>query len=92
MQYPADKNIPYVYYLLLLIQYEQILDESKDLGPLIIKKNRRFLVNFPDTEYALDLKFKMDLINNQLVKKNFMLPNIILKLKNGFLHKWLKTI
>ena len=39
-KYPADKNIPYVYYLLVIIHYEQILDESKDLGPLIISKKK----------------------------------------------------
>ena len=44
-KYPADKNITYAYYLLVIIYYEQILDESKDITPLLVskKKNQRFL-------------------------------------------------
>ena len=38
--YPADKNIPYAHYLIAMCFYEQILDEKKDLGPLLeAKKN-----------------------------------------------------
>lgn len=88
-KYPADKNIPYVYYLLIIIQYEQILDESKDLGPLIISKKKieDFLENFSDTEYALDLKFKMDLINNQLAAKELYVAKYYIKTQ-----KWIPAI
>ena len=59
-QYPADKNVAYAHYLIALTLYEQILDEKKDIKPLIEtkKKINFFLQNYPDTEYALDLKFK----------------------------------
>ena len=33
------------------------------------KKIQDFIKKFPDTEYALDLKFKLDLVNNQLAAK-----------------------
>ena len=33
--YPADKNIPYAHYLMAMCYYEQILDEKKDLEPLL---------------------------------------------------------
>ncbi len=39
-KYPADKNITYAYYLLVIIYYEQILDESKDITPLLVSKKR----------------------------------------------------
>ena len=39
-KYPADKNIPYAYYLLAVIYYEQILDESKDIEPLLVSKEK----------------------------------------------------
>ena len=70
-QYPADKNISYAHYLEAIILYEQILDEKKDINPLIKSKKKinYFIKNFPDSEYALDLKFKMNLINNQLAAK-----------------------
>ena len=70
-QYPADKNIAYAHYLIAISLYEQILDEKKDINVLIKSKEKInfFLQNFPKTEYALDLKFKLDLINNQLAAK-----------------------
>ena len=30
VNYPADKNLPYVHYLIAICYYEQILDEKKD--------------------------------------------------------------
>ena len=70
-QYPADKNIAYAHYLIAITLYEQILDEKKDIEPLLESKEKiqYFLQNFPNTEYALDLIFKLDLINNQLAAK-----------------------
>ena len=70
-RYPVDKNVSYAYYLLALNSYEQILDEKKDVTPLIDskKKIKIFIKKYPDTEYALDLKFKLDLINNQIAAK-----------------------
>ena len=62
--YPADKNIPYAHYLIAICYYEQILDEKKDLKPLLQAKEKfEFIVkNYPDTDYAIDGKFKIDLI------------------------------
>jgi outer membrane protein assembly factor BamD len=34
-KYPADKNIPYAHYLIAITLYEQILDEKKDIDPLV---------------------------------------------------------
>ena len=87
-KYPGDKNVIYAHYLIAIIHYEQISDEKKDLKPLIDanKKIDFFLKEYPDSDYAMDLKFKKDLIVNQLLhKKNYLLPSIILKLRNGYL-------
>ena len=88
-QYPADKNIAYAHYLISISLYEQILDEKKDISPLLeSKKNfKYFLKNFPDTEYALDLKFKMDLINNQLAAKELYVAKYYIKAE-----KWIPSI
>ena len=70
-KYPADKNIIYAHYLIAIIYYEQIEDEAKDLLPLI-KANQKiefFLEEFPNSDYALDLRFKKNLIQNQLAAK-----------------------
>ena len=88
-QYPADKNIPYAHYLIAISLYEQILDEKKDIEPLIKSKEKImfFLENFPDTEYALDLKFKLDLVNNQLAAKEMYIAKYYIKQQ-----KWIPAI
>jgi len=88
-QYPADKNIAYAHYLIAVSLYEQILDEKKDISPLINskKKIKYFIENFPDTEYSLDLKFKMDLINNQLAAKELYVAKYYIKTE-----KWIPAI
>ena len=69
--YPGDKNVIYAHYLLAVIYFEQISDEKKDLEPLINAKNKiDFFINkYPGSDYALDLSFKKDLIQNQLAAK-----------------------
>jgi outer membrane protein assembly factor BamD len=88
-KYPADKNISYAYYLIAIIFYEQILDEKKDINPLIKtkKKIEFFLENYPGTEYALDLKFKMDLVNNQLAAKELYIAKYYITAQ-----KWIPAI
>ena len=88
-KYPADKNITYAYYLLAIINYEQILDESKDITPLLTSKEKilDFLERCPDTEYALDLKFKLDLIDNQLAAKEIYIAKYYIETK-----KWIPAI
>ena len=67
-QYPADKNIPYAHYLIGICYYEQILDEKKDLRPLLKAKEKFdfILEKYPNTDYAIDVKFKNDLILDQI--------------------------
>ena len=88
-QYPADKNLAYAQYLIAITLYEQILDEKKDIDPLIKtkKKIQYFLQNFPETEYALDLKFKLDLVNNQLAAKEMYIVKYYITTQ-----KWIPAI
>ena len=88
-QYPVDKNIAYAHYLIAISLYEQILDEAKDIDPLLKSKTKIefFLDNFPNTEYALDLKFKMDLINNQLAAKEIYIAKYYISTQ-----KWIPAI
>ena len=60
--YPADKNIPYVHYLIAICYYEQILDEKKDLRPLLQSQTKfeYIIQNYPDTDYATDAFFKLN--------------------------------
>ena len=69
--YPLHKDLVYAYYLLSVCYYEQIVDEKKDLQAIIkAKKNFQIIIkNYPNTEYAMDAKFKIDLINDILAAK-----------------------
>jgi outer membrane protein assembly factor BamD len=72
-----------------LISYEQILDEKKDLEPLLKAQEKIyfFLENYPDTEYALDLKFKLSLVKNQLAAKELFVAKYYIKVQ-----KWIPAI
>ena len=69
--YPNDKNKAYAHYLLAIVYYETIEGEKKDLDPLLLsKKEFNFVIkNFPNTDYAYDAKYKIDLINDILAAK-----------------------
>ena len=88
-KYHADKNIIYAHYLNAIIYYEQISDEKKDLEPLLqaSKKIDFFLDKYPDTDYALDLKFKKDLIQNQLAAKELYVAKYYISTQ-----KWVPAI
>ena len=69
--YPLNKNLDYAYYLLALCYYEQIVDEEKDVGSMTnAKDNFNIVINkYPNTEYAIDSIFKVDLIDDILASK-----------------------
>ncbi len=87
--YPADKNIPYAHYMIAICYYEQILDEKKDLLPLLkAKKKFAFLIqNYPDTDYATDARFKVDLIIDQLAAKEMYIARFYMQTE-----KWIPAI
>ncbi len=87
--YPFYKNLDYAYYLMGLCFYEQIIDEKKDLQT-IIQAKEYFLVlinNYPNTEYALDSEFKIDLINDTLASKEMYIGRYYFDKK-----KWIPAI
>jgi len=88
-KYPADKNIIYAHYLNAIIYYEQISDEKKDLKPLLQANEKIdfFLKKYPDTDYSLDLKFKKDLIQNQLAAKELYVAKYYISTQ-----KWVPAI
>ena len=88
-KYPAGKDVEYASYLHALTHYEQILDEKKDLGPLLISKKiiKDYIKKYPNNEYSLDLKFKLDLIQNQLAAKEVYVAKYYIKTQ-----KWIPAI
>lgn len=73
--YPRHVNLDYANYLLAICYYEQIVDETKDLKSIRNAKNTFTLIinNFPNSEYAEDAKFKMELIYDILASKEMYL-------------------
>jgi len=87
--YPSDKNVIYAHYLTAVIYFEQITDEKKDLKPLLEAENKIkfFLKEFPNSEYAIDLRFKKDLIQNQLAAKELFVAKYYTSIQ-----KWVPAI
>ena len=87
--YPNDKNKAYAHYLLAICYYETIEGEKKDLAPLLLsKKEFDFVIkNFPNTDYAYDAKFKIDLINDVLAAKEVYIGRHYIKKK-----KWIPAL
>ncbi len=87
--YPADPNMDYASYLIAVIYYEQILDEKKDIEKLISTKKaiNDFLKKYPNTDYAMDLKFKLDLVLNQMAAKEISIARFYIQNE-----KWIPAI
>ena len=87
--YPNDKNKAYAHYLLAICYYETIEGEKKDLAPLLLsKKEFNFVIkNFPNTDYAYDATFKIDLINDILAAKEVYIGRHYIKKK-----KWIPAL
>ena len=87
--YPNDKNKAYAHYLLAMCYYETIEGEKKDLAPLILSKNElNFIIeNYPESDYAYDARFKIDLINDILAAKEVYLGRHYIKKK-----KWIPAL
>ena len=87
--YPKYDDLDYVYYLLGISYYEQIVDEKKDLQSINNAKKYFKIVkeNYPNSEYALDANFKIDFINDILASKEMYIGRYYYDKK-----KWIPAI
>ena len=87
--YPKSKNLDYANYLLAMNYYDSIVDEKKDLKPLEqSKKYFQYIVNtYPDSDYALDSEYKLDLIQDILAAKEMYIARYYFDKK-----KWIPAI
>ena len=61
---------------------------KKDLQLFYLRKiNRFFLKEYPESEYSIDLKFKKDLIQNQLAAKELYIAKYYISTQ-----KWIPAI
>jgi outer membrane protein assembly factor BamD len=79
--YPKHERLGYAHYLLAVCHYETIVDEKKDLNSILeSKKEFEYLINnYPNTDFAIDSKFKLDLINELLASKEIYLGRYYMK-------------
>tara|TARA_B100001057_G_scaffold456823_1_gene504589 strand:+ start:14177 stop:15016 length:840 start_codon:yes stop_codon:yes gene_type:complete len=87
--YPNDKNLVYAHYLIAMCYYETIEDEKRDTGPLLKAKDKFEYVRseYSNTDFAIDAKFKLDLIQDILASKEMYLGRHYIK--KG---KWIAAI
>ncbi len=86
------KNHPrrdYAYYLLALSHYDQIIDETKDLNEILrAKKYFEIIIKkYPNTDFALDSQFKLELIQELLASKEMYLARYYIDKE-----KWIPAI
>ena len=87
--YPSHKYKIYANYLLAIISYEQISDERHDLKPLLEAKKKIdfFLKEYPDSEYAIDLSLKKNLVINQFAARELYIAKYYIGVQ-----KWVPAI
>tara|TARA_Y100000590_G_scaffold459537_1_gene616875 strand:- start:859 stop:1698 length:840 start_codon:yes stop_codon:yes gene_type:complete len=86
------KNHPrkdYAYYLLALCHYDQIIDEKKDLERIMDAQKyfKKIIKDYPNTEYAVDSEFKLELIEEILASKEMYLARYYIDKE-----KWIPAI
>ena len=88
-KYKNHPQTDYAYYLLALCHYDQIIDEKKDFKEIIkAKKYFEIIINdFPDTDYATDSKYKLELIIEISASKEMYLARYYVERE-----KWIPAI
>jgi outer membrane protein assembly factor BamD len=88
-KYPKDERISYANFLLAMCYYQSIVDETKDLEPLLKARDKFIYVveNYPNTDFAMDAKFKLDLIREILASKEMYLGRYYIQKR-----KWIAAI
>jgi outer membrane protein assembly factor BamD len=87
--YSSNENLDYAYYLLAMCYYDSIIDEKKDLLQLVKSKKYFELIKnqYPNTDYALDARYKLELIQDLLAAKEIYIARHYIKKE-----KWIAAI
>ncbi len=89
IKYKNHPRTDYAYYLLALCHYDQIVDEKKDMREIVEAKKyfELIILEFPNTEYAYDSRFKMELIIEIMASKEMYLARYYIDRQ-----KWIPAI
>jgi outer membrane protein assembly factor BamD len=87
--YPEHKDSVYAHYLIAMCYYETIEDEKRDSRPIFLARDEFNLIlnKYPETDFALDAKFKLDLIEDLLASKEMYLGRHYIKKE-----KWIAAL
>lgn len=87
--YPNDTRVSYGHFLLAMSHYQKIVGEKNDLKPLIEARDKfQFIIDtYPNTDFAVDSKFKIDLINEIMASKEMYIARHYVKKE-----KWIAAI
>jgi len=87
--YPTNKNVEYVDFIKGLIFYEQVNVVSKDqtYTQAALNQFRKVINDYPDTIYAIESKYKIDLLNEQLAGKEMYIARYYMRKS-----KWVSAI
>ena len=89
LNYPNHKYIAYAHFLKAICFFESVVDEKKDLKPILsAKKEFNYIIeNYPNTDFALDSKYKLELIQNILAAKEMYIGRYYIEKE-----KWISAI
>ena len=87
--YSNNSNLDYAYYLMAMCYYDSIVDEKKDLLHFLkAKKYFEIIIEqYPNTDYALDARYKIELIFDFLAAKELYIARHYIKKE-----KWIAAI
>ena len=87
--YPLHNRQSYAFYLMALAYYEQIVDEKKDLEPILNSKKyfNLLIKQYPESEFAVDAEYKLELIEDFLASKEMYLGRYYIER-----NKWIPAI
>ncbi len=80
---PGSPDVPYAYYLIALSYYNRISDVGRDQDMTVQARQslKDVIARYPDSDYARDAQFKLELTEDQLAGKEMEVGRYYLKRK-----------
>ena len=79
--YPGNPSTAYAFYLKAICYFEQIIDVGRDQAATeqALTALREVVRRYPNTQYAIDAKLKIDMVNDQLAGKEMAVGRYYLR-------------
>jgi|TARA_B110000503_G_C7032318_1_gene364563 outer membrane protein assembly factor BamD len=89
LRHSGSNNMQYVEYLIGICMFEQInfVSLSQENTDLALRQFQKVILNYPNSAYATDAKFKIDLITEQFAAKEMYITRYYIKRE-----KWLPAL